>query len=262
MDCLIRPLVIAMVVAPALCAGASIELLKRGEFRCQDIPAKTGEEWLCIYEGEDDSTFHVATCTTLVREVGSPHPCVAQVLEAVNAAPIFFIRGAHFVEVGEVQGVIETAQLQDKPGNTSSFRRSGQVSLALPDQGAYELALRRPRSEEGPCHLVLRQGQNEQVLESADECGGFTPDGYGLVHINHAYVIDLVWAGDLDHDGRLDLVIGAFSMWQAGTLTLYLSSSARSTEFVGRAAVFSSFNEMFVSVPRPTAKPTAETRSE
>lgn len=42
----------------------------------------------------------------------------------------------------------------------------------------------------------------------------------------------LVWAGDLDHDGRLDLILDTTSHYNASRLSVYLSGAARGAELV------------------------------
>lgn len=80
-----------------------------------------------------------------------------------------------------------------------------------------------------PLQLELRLGQRRQVLGSLDYMGMDGPEprrapGY------------LRWAGDLDRDGRPDLLV---SLGDVTTrLVLYLSSLAQDGEIVGRAGAF------------------------
>jgi hypothetical protein len=56
-----------------------------------------------------------------------------------------------------------------------------------------------------------------------------------LLEVNHI----INFAGDLDHDGRLDLVMNASRHWNETRPTLFLSTSAKSGQLVGRAAEIS-----------------------
>ena len=60
----------------------------------------------------------------------------------------------------------------------------------------------------------------------------FTIDKDMLLEVNHI----INFAGDLDHDGRLDLVMNASRHWNETRPTLFLSTSAKSGQLVGRAA--------------------------
>ncbi|HEX7638453.1 MAG TPA: hypothetical protein VF457_08665 [Burkholderiaceae bacterium] len=70
--------------------------------------------------------------------------------------------------------------------------------------------------------LILGDGARSQALGSADNTDG-------------ERALTLVWAGDLDRDGRLDLVIDDW-FDDGGTVCLWLSGSAAPGALVGQAA--------------------------
>lgn len=89
----------------------------------------------------------------------------------------------------------------------------------------------RPEWEDGamPLVLELRLGNRRQALGQFDYVGLEGPEP-----VNPQYYVR--WAGDLDRDGRLDLLI---SLGGSGTtLLLYLSSLAKDGEIVGKAGTF------------------------
>ncbi len=53
-----------------------------------------------------------------------------------------------------------------------------------------------------------------------------------LLEVNHI----INFAGDLDHDGRLDLIMNSSRHWNETRPTLFLSTSAKSGQLVGRTA--------------------------
>jgi hypothetical protein len=84
------------------------------------------------------------------------------------------------------------------------------------------------------CSLVLGDGNTTQVLvtfPAVDEGGRLTSMDV------EQYV---AFAGDLDHDGRLDLIANVSAHWNEWHPALFLSSSATEGELVAKAAEFSS----------------------
>ena len=63
----------------------------------------------------------------------------------------------------------------------------------------------------------------------------FTIEKDMLLEVRHI----INFAGDLDHDGRLDLVMNASRHWNEIRPTLFLSTSAKSGQLVGRVAEIS-----------------------
>ena len=89
----------------------------------------------------------------------------------------------------------------------------------------YELRLQSARKDLYDARVILTDGRRTQVLYSAD---GFADEPH----------FDIVWAGDLDRDGKLDLVVNLHRKYSAHPYRLLLSSHASGTELVGEAAVF------------------------
>jgi hypothetical protein len=73
--------------------------------------------------------------------------------------------------------------------------------------------------------VVLTDGRQTQVLYSAD----------GFVDDPHFYI---EWAGDLDGDGKLDLVVNLSRKYSVHPHRLLLSSKASPTELVREVAAF------------------------
>jgi hypothetical protein len=73
--------------------------------------------------------------------------------------------------------------------------------------------------------VVLAEGARSQVLYAVDR---FVDEPHFLIE----------WAGDIDGDGRLDLVTNLNAKYSLHPVTLWLSSTARRGQLVGRVAVF------------------------
>jgi len=89
----------------------------------------------------------------------------------------------------------------------------------------YELRLQSTREDLYDAQVVLSYGQQTQVLYSAD---GFADEPH----------FDIVWTGDLDRDGKLDLIVNLERKYSWHPYRLLLSSKAVGTELVGQAAIF------------------------
>ena len=89
----------------------------------------------------------------------------------------------------------------------------------------YEVSIQSARSDLTDAQIVLRGEDQRQVLYSAD----------GFVDEPH---FDVVWAGDLDRDGRLDLIVNLHRKYSRHPYRLLLSSAAATGELVGDAALF------------------------
>jgi hypothetical protein len=89
----------------------------------------------------------------------------------------------------------------------------------------YTVRLHASRAELGDATVSVTDGRRTQVLYSTD---GFADDP-------HFYV---VWAGDLDADGELDLVVNLSRKYSLHPYRLLLSSLAADPDLVGEAASF------------------------
>jgi len=81
------------------------------------------------------------------------------------------------------------------------------------------------RQEKDSYVLIVSTGNLEQVLREAP---AYDQDGPPL----------LLWAGDLDKDGKLDLLMDITNHYNISETALFLSSLARSGELVGKAGTF------------------------
>lgn len=100
----------------------------------------------------------------------------------------------------------------------------GPLSLSVGSR-RYDLRLQSTRDDRADAQVVLTDGRTTQVLYSAD---GFTDEPH--------YFIE--WAGDLDRDGRLDLVVNLSRKYSWHPYRLLLSSAAAPGQLVADVALF------------------------
>jgi hypothetical protein len=89
----------------------------------------------------------------------------------------------------------------------------------------YGLRVQSSRPDLADARVVLTDGRRTQVLYSTE----------GVADEPH---FDIVWAGDLDRDGQLDLVVNLSRKYSVHPYRLLLSSKAAPNQLVGEAAAF------------------------
>jgi hypothetical protein len=111
---------------------------------------------------------------------------------------------------------------------------AGVTNLDLQHQGPLEITLGKLRyrlhlEAKDPyltdAKVMLAHSRRTQVLYSAD----------GSADEPH---FEIIWAGDLDRDGKLDLVVNLHRHYGWHPYRLLLSTRARDKHLVGEAAVF------------------------
>lgn len=110
------------------------------------------------------------------------------------------------------------------PQVSADLLRDGAFGVALRDRD-YEILVQSKRDDLADARVMLQVGQKTQTLYFTDE----SPD-------EPHYSVE--WAGDLDRDGRLDLVVNLNRKYSWHPYRLLLSSLASPSEIVGEAAVF------------------------
>ena len=200
-----------MVALSTAASPGAFAIMRTGQHHGSEVRGKTGGVWLGLFAKELRLVKVVSTPVAdplLDEDKPSARPSGLLVSTADAEAPRFLLRG-----------------LAPRP-----------VSPVLAEQrplGAFEpveLLMGRARSvvvaeKSGAlgARLVLRSGSKEQVLYR--HAAGDT-DSWSLW-----------WAGDLDGDGRLDLILSASRHDNVETTRLFLSSQARPGELVHEVAV-------------------------
>jgi hypothetical protein len=204
-------LALLCALLPAAAADAPFALLRTGFYFDGDLPANAAGDWLC-----------------LLRKSARLVPCTVEIVpdEPMPGYPGHRVRvrqdlKARFL----VRGLPPANEPRDLP-TYSRERMLVPGTLLLGDPGGSELAMLQQGSG---ARIVLRADGREQVLarqESIDVSGTTT----------------LHWAGDLDLDGKLDLLLDVSSHQASTELRLFLSSRAAPGELVGEAAALSKSN--------------------
>ena len=223
----------ALVAAVDTSGGAAGLLSRAGDFHGDEVDAETGERWQGLYPAEGGGALRsVALRVETVRDPivdGDAGPPTGRRV----TTPLSTVRRDGWVGDDALFLVRPPRPFPPAPVATA-FRgawavESGSLSLSLGGAG-YRLGV-----VEGP------EAANEWVTEPhRAERVVVLDDGETAQAVAHVVDRDggrpaLLWAGDLDGDGRLDLLLDESDHYNVSETALYLSSLAASGALVGRA---------------------------
>lgn len=221
----------ALFVTPVV----AVDLLLPGQYHGDEVSAQDGETWFALVVDEQGGT------RLEPRPVG---------IEAINDVVLDDENGTTGKRVGAGQDDV-LFYLRDLPAlaagavATAYSGRGDPMSLvgldhafSLNESPAGRLHLDcndHPKLRD--CTLFLDHDGRSQVLGrwQANVAAGESQMMLGSDAWPH-----VIWAGDLDRDGRLDLLIDVTDHYNVSAPTLFLSSQAKPGERVGEAAVLRS----------------------
>ena len=195
-----------------------LDLIQLGTFHQGEAEFLSGGGWIGLIPSRDGfawAKFRIKT-EKVNDPIGKDPPEVKRAtqitLETPSAdEPLFLLRGL--------------SQLVSKPVHTcfdrsenGSFLEQNPILLTC-EATAYSIQVTNQRL------VQLKQAGKTQTLFRWPQA----------LSEEHA---ELIWAGDLDGDGKLDLLLDHSSHYNATGLTLYLSTWAGPGQLVGRAATF------------------------
>jgi len=230
----IHSLLLGMAVLFAAGRGRDgVRLLQVGTFHGDEVRAATGERWLSLTKVRD--AFRLEPVTLQIDRV---HDDVVDDSEkeqsgkTVSIRPelegIALVRGA-----GLVPGPVITA------GEGISLEPVTEKPIVL-GAAHYRIALRCASTppvdgqKQERCELSMSRGGTTQKLAAFR---AYEEQGQREFAAEHPP--NVLWAGDLDRDGRLDLLIDTSDHYKVSVISLFLSSRAREGELVGKPVHFS-----------------------
>ncbi len=205
-------------------------------FHGSEITVKSGESWLALIQDESGkselkpvSLRVEAVADEIAGDKGGRKTGKRTSLDGVQGEVIFLLKDAPGVKPGPAETLfIRQVLAPNRP-----------VKLSLPSGGAYEVVLScsapvtKDPVERGAGKLILRQGTASQVLATYSVAyvgGEYDSLGSGA----HA---EILWAGDINGDGRLDLLLDLTTEYYVFKATLFLSVAPERGELVKRTAV-------------------------
>ena len=230
----------ALLAAPLLLASA-FALQPTGEFHAGEAVARDGETWLAL---RIDAPAAALTTVTVRAE-----PWHDVVLDEENeksgvrisvvepgAAPLVLLRGD-----GLSAGAVEQAQTQRDIDAAGSPSLLPHYRILFRDQ---QYRIHTACSQIGAsaavpakliCNIVLHTPQGAQTLARMP-----ASSTDGTWQLGDDAAPELLFAGDLDRDGRLDLLFNLTDHYNLSRTVLLLSSAARGGDAVAEVARFES----------------------
>lgn len=206
---------------------SEIELLQVGAFHGNEVSAESGEVWLGLYSTPDGYTLIPAPIT--VKAVYDPfvdntgEKTGKMVSVEGQTRPLFLIKGLEVPERGSIK-TLSAEQTILSPGKSLGLGFDNKNESHLTVYGEGEVGPNGFTSLEN-YSLELSKGQLSQELLAYSSTEGAIPT--------------LLWAGDLDGDNRLDLVINATPHYAVSSAPmLFLSSMAKDGDLVRQVAIF------------------------
>ena len=206
---------------------SEIQLLQVGAFHGNEVSAESGEVWLGLYSTPDGYTLIPSRITVetvydpFVDNAGEQTGKVVSV--EGETRPLLLIKGLDAPEAASIK-TLSAEQIILSPGKSLSLRLDNENESHLTVYGEGEVGPNGFTSLEN-YSLELSKGQLSQELLAYSATNGAIPT--------------LLWAGDLDGDNQLDLVINATPHYVVSSAPiLFLSSMAKEGNLVQKVAIF------------------------
>lgn len=205
-----------------------------GLVRKSEIVARNGERWLVMFERV--GKYAIEPSTARVRQLktvsypGDEND--AQLSFDIPGQPVFAFRGVSNIKPGPVETVYlrPTGMEIERKNLPIEAMKSGFKRELNLNENWYTLRVSQGLDTKGTKVgvLVLETGGVQQIVAR-----NYFESDYGTI------IGDLLWAGDIDNDGRLDLYLDEFNEKGYFAGGLYLSSHAGEGELVKLVGVFS-----------------------
>lgn len=211
----------SLLAAPSALASNQQTLLLPGSYHGYEVTAKSGERWLA-YIPETHAIRSVRLRIDLEKdeiEDSGKTKTGKRVSTTDKLAPLFLVKNLPYVRAGSATNVA-----------FAGAELNGGRSVALPlNKRNYRLEVKviTRADKSNSYQLILSDGVRKQIIKN-----GTNPD-----FSTSSKKPTLLWAGDLDSDGRLDLLIDTSDNYNATSNTLYLSKGAGGGKLVRPVAV-------------------------
>lgn len=216
-------------------SGALGRMLRTGEFHGDEVSARTGQRWLALVirpDGHDavsSVTLRVDAVKDEMVDEGDAKSGKRVSIGRKSGDGTFLLRGVPEIKPGKVKTISSVQSLQP---NTP-------INLTLSPKRNYRLVMICPppviTGDEGrtSASLVLQLGDQQQTLATFDTASYFKNEFQG---VGNSGEIRVMWAGDLNGDGALDLIVDLTDHYNVSLPTLFLGNKKGSKNLVSRVA--------------------------
>lgn len=213
-------------------SGQLIDVLESGaKYRKSEVVAKTGETWLTLFE--QNGKYELKNAKAKVKQlrttsyVGDENDAALSFDKKGTA--VFAIKGLPKLKPGKITTLYHAPTWDEISRRNLDINYMGENykrDFEL-DGTWYTLRVANGRTEDGTKArvLVLEHEGSHQILRR-------------IYHDGYMPIGRLLWVGDLDRDGKLDLYFDEFNEKGYFSVELFLSSEAEPNELVRAAAGF------------------------
>jgi len=222
-----------------------LKLQTTGEFHGNEVQAKSGKQWLGLFATPKGfellpTKAIVSTVRDYVLDIDETKKTGKKVITDTKIQPIFLVKGSTYLKPGIVKTVF-SGQHYFTPDDVLTLSLNGET------EGDYQISLEDRQNIETRNYLVEGKSNNETrnytfsvsynsaIIQNLQE---FKHNYTGGELPNDRKPPIILWAGDLDRDGKLDLLIDLASHANVSSLTLFLSSPAKQNKLVEPVAQF------------------------
>lgn len=227
----------------SMALGGAHALQPPGQFHGGEPVARHGERWFALTADADGARLtrtrlQVKTVVDEMLDVDGQATGQAVSSAAASGAVLTYLRGP-----GLHEGPVTQAVSPDI-GNNNEGGDSGLPAQTLRFGGRdYRIATRceadRATANMYRCSIDLIDGERRQTLVAMSGQRDATVAGSGMLLGSEA-TPHLIFAGDLDRDGRLDLIFDTTDHYNVSRPTLFLSGTAAEGELVRMVAEYHS----------------------
>ena len=231
----------SMTALWALLVMGGFAIQPPGRFHGDEPVARDGESWLALHF-DGNAALLVAT-TLKVRAVHDELLDEAGARSGLEVSSqegdqvVAYLRGS-----GLKSGAIESAVVASRDPDTAglpyalTFQGRPHLLSSQCDETPRDEPAQQPRPR-FDCRIELRMGGRAQALSRLT---GYREPGAGAISLGDDASPVLLFAGDLDRDGKLDLIFNTTDHYNVSRPTLFLSSQAKPGELLGEVARYES----------------------
>jgi hypothetical protein len=218
-------LALSLFVSEAYSEPPALSLLRTGSFHGGEVRARSGERWIGLFPSGEGFAWRLVTLIT--RRVEDPLVDIDGAKSGIEVAvkqgvPVLLLKGLDGIATKKPR-----VALYSQEGIT--MPEGEPLELTLAGDANYKLRIVNRRLSDdsplSPSRLLLESADRSQTLYE-------WPSGFLDQHC------ELIWAGDLDGDGKLDLFMTLSDHYNVNEYTLFLSSKRSKGNLVQRVAAF------------------------
>lgn len=220
-----------------LLLGTAFALQQPGTFHGADTVARDGERWLGLrVVGTDAALVETTVRVQAVEDEmvdEAPGELTGRQVSSIDGDTIVvFLRGSG-LRAGRVEHALVEPWKDELPLSQPFVMSFRGETFRIENECASEPNDRQSEQWQYECAAMLRGPNGSQRLAQRT---GYYESGSDVMTVGDAASQQLLFAGDLDGDGRLDLVYDTSDHYNVSRPTLFLSSQALDGALLGEAA--------------------------